>query len=90
MISFRIDWFDLLAVQGTLKFSPMVFFKNVKDTTSKKEVTCYQIILENSILNKVAFFLIFSFLHESKNPLSENRYSYVFRKRDMDLLSGYR
>ena len=21
-ISFRIDWFDLLAVQGTLKFSP--------------------------------------------------------------------
>ena len=55
LISFRMDWLDLLAVQETLKFSPMVFFKNVKDTTSKKEVTCYQIILENSILNKAAF-----------------------------------
>ena len=37
LISFRMDWLDLLAVQETLKFSPMVFFKNVKDTTSKKK-----------------------------------------------------
>ena len=28
LISFRIDWFDLLAVQGTLKTSPISQFKN--------------------------------------------------------------
>ena len=28
MISFRIDWFDLLAVQGTLKSSPTPQFKS--------------------------------------------------------------
>ena len=29
LISFRIDWLDLLAVQGTLKFSPTPQFKNI-------------------------------------------------------------
>ena len=29
LISFRIDWFDLLAVQGTLKSSPASQFKNI-------------------------------------------------------------
>ena len=29
LISFRIDWFDLLAVQGTLKSSPAPQFESV-------------------------------------------------------------
>ena len=29
MISFRIDWFDLLAVQGTLKSSPAPQFESI-------------------------------------------------------------
>ena len=29
MISFRIDWFDLLAVQGTLESSPTPQFKSI-------------------------------------------------------------
>ena len=29
LISFRIDWFDLLAVQGTLKSSPTPQFKSI-------------------------------------------------------------
>ena len=29
LISFRIDWFDLLAVQGTLKSSPTLRFKSI-------------------------------------------------------------
>ena len=29
LISFRIDWFDLLAVQGTLKFSPAPKLENI-------------------------------------------------------------
>ena len=29
VISFRIDWFDLLAVQGTLKSSPIPQFKSI-------------------------------------------------------------
>ena len=29
LISFRMDWFDLLAVQGTLKSSPTPLFKNI-------------------------------------------------------------
>ena len=29
LISFRIDWFDLLAVQGTLKFSPAPQLKSI-------------------------------------------------------------
>ena len=29
LISFRIDWFNLLAVQGTLKFSPTPQFKSI-------------------------------------------------------------
>ena len=32
MISFRIDWFDLLAVQGTLKFSPTPQFKSINSS----------------------------------------------------------
>ena len=29
LVSFRIDWFDLLAVQGTLKTSPTLHFKSI-------------------------------------------------------------
>ena len=29
LVSFRIDWFDLLAVQGTLKISPVPQFKSI-------------------------------------------------------------
>ena len=29
LISFRVDWFDLLAVQGTLQSSPIPQFKNI-------------------------------------------------------------
>ena len=29
LISFRMDWFDLLAVQGTLEFSPTPQFKSI-------------------------------------------------------------
>ena len=32
LISFRIDWFDLLAVQGTLKSSPAPQFKNINSS----------------------------------------------------------
>ena len=32
LISFRIDWFDLLAVQGTLKSSPTPQFKSIKSS----------------------------------------------------------
>ena len=31
-ISFRIDWFDLLAVQGTLEFSPASQFKSINSS----------------------------------------------------------
>jgi len=31
-ISFRIDWFDLLAVQGTPEFSPTPQFKNINSS----------------------------------------------------------
>ena len=31
LISFRIDWFDLLAVQGTLKRLPAPQFESIKD-----------------------------------------------------------
>ena len=34
LISFRIDWFDLLAVQGTLKSPPAPQFKNSSALTS--------------------------------------------------------
>ena len=33
LISFRIDWFDLLAVQGTVKSSPTPQFKNINFST---------------------------------------------------------
>ena len=33
LISFRIDWLDLLAVQGTLKSSPTPQFKSIKPLT---------------------------------------------------------
>ena len=29
LISFRIDWFDLLAVQGTVQFSPVPQFEGI-------------------------------------------------------------
>ena len=32
LISFRIDWFDLLAVQGTLKSSPTPQFKHISSS----------------------------------------------------------
>ena len=32
LISFRIDWFDLLAVQGTLEFSPTPQFKSISSS----------------------------------------------------------
>jgi len=32
LISFRIDWFDLLAVQGTLEFSPTPHFKSINSS----------------------------------------------------------
>ena len=32
LISFRIDWFDLLSVQGTLKSSPTPQFKNINSS----------------------------------------------------------
>ena len=32
LISFRIDWFDFLAVQGTLKSSPMSQFKGINSS----------------------------------------------------------
>ena len=32
LISFRIDWFDLLAVQGTLKSSPAPQFKSINSS----------------------------------------------------------
>ena len=32
LISFRIDWFDLLAVQGTLESSPTPQFKNINSS----------------------------------------------------------
>ena len=32
LISFRIDWFDLLAVQGTLKTSPTLHFKSINSS----------------------------------------------------------
>ena len=32
LISFRIDWFDLLAVQGTLKSSPAPQFKSISSS----------------------------------------------------------
>ena len=32
LISFRIDWFDLLAVQGTLKSSPTPQFKSINSS----------------------------------------------------------
>ena len=33
LISFSIDWFDLLAVQGTLKSSPAPQFKSIKNSS---------------------------------------------------------
>ena len=35
LISFRIDWFDLLAVQGTLKSSPAPQFKSINSLALK-------------------------------------------------------
>ena len=32
LISFRMDWFDLLAVQGTLKISPNTQFKSINSS----------------------------------------------------------
>ena len=32
LVSFRIDWFDLLAVQGTLEFSPTPHFKSINSS----------------------------------------------------------
>ena len=32
LISFRIDWFDLPAVQGTLKSSPTLQFKSINSS----------------------------------------------------------
>ena len=32
LVSFRIDWFDLLAVQGTLKTSPTLHFKSINSS----------------------------------------------------------
>ena len=32
LISFRMDWLDLLAVQGTLKFSPTPQFKSINSS----------------------------------------------------------
>ena len=34
LISFKIDWFDLLAVQGTLKFSPTPQFESINSMLS--------------------------------------------------------
>ena len=34
-ISFRIDWFDLFAVQGTLKSSPTPQFKSIKSSARR-------------------------------------------------------
>ena len=33
LISFRIDWFDLLAVQGTQELSPIPQFKSISSST---------------------------------------------------------
>ena len=33
LISFRIDWFDLLAVQGSLKSSPALQFESINSST---------------------------------------------------------
>ena len=33
VISFRMDWLDLLAVQGTLKSSPAPQFKSINSST---------------------------------------------------------
>ena len=33
LISFRMDWLDLLAVQGTLKSSPTLQFKSINSST---------------------------------------------------------
>ena len=33
LISFRIDWFDLLAVQGTQELSPIPQFKSINSST---------------------------------------------------------
>ena len=39
LISFRIDWLDLLAVRGTLKFSPAPQFKSIKVNIGSKLFT---------------------------------------------------
>ena len=42
LISFRTDWFDLLAVQGTLKSSPTPQFKTISCSVTKSYQTlCY-------------------------------------------------
>ena len=35
LISFRIDWFDLLAIQGTLKSSPALQFESINSLAVK-------------------------------------------------------
>ena len=40
VISLRIDWFDILAVQGTLKISPVPSLQGPCDRSLKTEVPC--------------------------------------------------
>ena len=44
LISFRIDWLDLLAVQGTLESSPAPQFKSVSSSVLRFLYTCLNIM----------------------------------------------
>ena len=60
LISFRMDWLDLLAVQGTLKSSPTPQFKSISSLvlsllhspilTSIARIQAYKLDLPNEIL----------------------------------------
>ena len=66
LISFRIDWFDLLTVQGTLESSPTPQFKSINSSVLSFLFFKYKFIYFN--LRLITIFLPYIFIVQLSHP----------------------
>ena len=86
LISFKIDWFDLLAVQGTQEFSPAPQFKGI---SIKKLMAISNLPLRQSLLNEeVAFTERIVKPNFTIAYLEHRLFSEAFRLSDNNLIHG--
>ena len=84
LISFNIDWFDLLAVQGTQEFSPAPQLKGIN---SKELMAIFNLPLRQSLLNKEVAFTERIVKPNFTIAYLENRlFSEAFRLSDNNLI----